>query len=385
MMCALRTPAATLIAVLFLAGGPPAFSDPPPDSPKDGRTYLKKPDEGIGKFVGLLYFEDPRPLADRGSKTTKVRVGTAFLVSEKHIVTCAHCISTHPDLLENGEKPYPRSKDFNAEGFGQNIYFAPGHHGTFETPLSHPAPAEVQPYGVYRVVGVNSIFKKYFEIPADVRPDDRKHFRRMHDVVVLELDRTTRPRVGGHLKLSDARLTNPKPLQAPTELIVNGYDSLAAAVNLPGGHERRSLWQLTRRGSLVLGFGPNLTVDLKQVILREWHQGLLSCTATGGASGGPIWVEADSGREVVGITLSRTEKESGSKAFGLFFTQKHIDFIKEGLKRQHVVEKNDNLSKIAEAWYGDQKLWPKIYEANRKLIGSKPGQIRAGQVLVIPE
>jgi len=49
----------------------------------------------------------------------------------------------------------------------------------------------------------------------------------------------------------------------------------------------------------------------------------------------------------------------------------------------YVVEKGDNLSKIAKKFYGDPNKWRKIYEANRDRI-KDPNKIRPGQVLVIP-
>ena len=49
----------------------------------------------------------------------------------------------------------------------------------------------------------------------------------------------------------------------------------------------------------------------------------------------------------------------------------------------YVVKKGDSLSKIAEEFYGDKMLYPKILEANRHLI-SDPNKIRVGQRLMIP-
>jgi nucleoid-associated protein YgaU len=49
----------------------------------------------------------------------------------------------------------------------------------------------------------------------------------------------------------------------------------------------------------------------------------------------------------------------------------------------YVVKKGDTLSKIAEEFYGDKMLYPKIFEANRHLL-SDPDRIKPGQKLRIP-
>jgi nucleoid-associated protein YgaU len=46
-----------------------------------------------------------------------------------------------------------------------------------------------------------------------------------------------------------------------------------------------------------------------------------------------------------------------------------------GEPRTYVVKKGDSLSKIAKQFYGDMKLWKKIFEANRDKI-SNPDLIR---------
>lgn len=48
------------------------------------------------------------------------------------------------------------------------------------------------------------------------------------------------------------------------------------------------------------------------------------------------------------------------------------------------VQKSDTLRRIAARVYGDQGRWQDIYEANRNLI-RMPEDVRAGQVLVVPE
>jgi nucleoid-associated protein YgaU len=49
----------------------------------------------------------------------------------------------------------------------------------------------------------------------------------------------------------------------------------------------------------------------------------------------------------------------------------------------YVVVSGDSLSKIAKREYGDAKLWPKIFEANKDLL-KDPNKIFPGQKLKIP-
>ena len=49
----------------------------------------------------------------------------------------------------------------------------------------------------------------------------------------------------------------------------------------------------------------------------------------------------------------------------------------------HEVAKGETLSKIAEQYYGDPSLYPKIFEANRDILDD-PSLIRVGQKLRIP-
>ncbi len=50
----------------------------------------------------------------------------------------------------------------------------------------------------------------------------------------------------------------------------------------------------------------------------------------------------------------------------------------------YVVQQGDTLTSIAQRAYGDGKLWPLIYNANKQVIGSNPNLIQVGQVLQIP-
>jgi nucleoid-associated protein YgaU len=47
------------------------------------------------------------------------------------------------------------------------------------------------------------------------------------------------------------------------------------------------------------------------------------------------------------------------------------------------VQKGDSLSKIAQKFYGDASLYPKIFEANKDSI-KNPNMIRVGQKIRIP-
>lgn len=55
-----------------------------------------------------------------------------------------------------------------------------------------------------------------------------------------------------------------------------------------------------------------------------------------------------------------------------------------GEVKQYVVVKGDTLAKIADRFYGDRSKWPRIYDANRKVIGKDPTLIKPGQTLTIP-
>ena len=49
----------------------------------------------------------------------------------------------------------------------------------------------------------------------------------------------------------------------------------------------------------------------------------------------------------------------------------------------YVVKSGDTLSKIAEEYYGDKMLYPKIFEANKDVL-QDPNKIKPGQKLRIP-
>jgi nucleoid-associated protein YgaU len=50
----------------------------------------------------------------------------------------------------------------------------------------------------------------------------------------------------------------------------------------------------------------------------------------------------------------------------------------------YVTQPGDSLWSIAEDFYGNGALWPKIYAANKQVIGDDPNAIYAGMTLTIP-
>ncbi|MGH7407293.1 MAG: LysM peptidoglycan-binding domain-containing protein [Candidatus Methylomirabilales bacterium] len=49
----------------------------------------------------------------------------------------------------------------------------------------------------------------------------------------------------------------------------------------------------------------------------------------------------------------------------------------------HQVGREDNLHLIAAYYYGDARQWPKVFAANRTLIGRNPSVIHKGQILTV--
>jgi nucleoid-associated protein YgaU len=52
---------------------------------------------------------------------------------------------------------------------------------------------------------------------------------------------------------------------------------------------------------------------------------------------------------------------------------------------EYVVQSGDTLRSIAEHQYGDATQWPRIYNANRDLIGPDPDALKAGMRLQLPD
>lgn len=57
---------------------------------------------------------------------------------------------------------------------------------------------------------------------------------------------------------------------------------------------------------------------------------------------------------------------------------------KKKKRKTYVVKRGDNLWNIAKKYYGNGSQWKKIYNQNKKVIGSNPNLIYPGQKYVIP-
>lgn len=68
------------------------------------------------------------------------------------------------------------------------------------------------------------------------------------------------------------------------------------------------------------------------------------------------------------VTKKKTTKRTNSKA----------------IPDTYIVKKGDSLWNLAKKFYGDISKYRKIYNANKKIIGSNPNKIRPGQMLKIP-
>lgn len=53
--------------------------------------------------------------------------------------------------------------------------------------------------------------------------------------------------------------------------------------------------------------------------------------------------------------------------------------------KTYKVVSGDSLRKISQKVYGNQGMWEKIYELNKKTIGSDPARLKVGMVLQLPE
>ena len=72
-----------------------------------------------------------------------------------------------------------------------------------------------------------------------------------------------------------------------------------------------------------------------------------------------------------------TESKGGMKSHS-------FEAKKSSAVESYTVKAGDTLSMIAKKFYGDEKLYTKIYEANKGLIGGSPDDIKVGQELKIP-
>jgi nucleoid-associated protein YgaU len=51
---------------------------------------------------------------------------------------------------------------------------------------------------------------------------------------------------------------------------------------------------------------------------------------------------------------------------------------------EYVVEAGDTMRGVAQKVYGDADLWPRIYAANRDVVGPDPDALQVGMRLRIP-
>lgn len=55
------------------------------------------------------------------------------------------------------------------------------------------------------------------------------------------------------------------------------------------------------------------------------------------------------------------------------------------MPQTYVTQTGDTLWGLAERFYGDGNWWTAIYEANRTVVGSDPNQLFGGKTLIIPD
>ena len=77
------------------------------------------------------------------------------------------------------------------------------------------------------------------------------------------------------------------------------------------------------------------------------------------------------------ININKNKKASAPKKTNAIVNTK-------SKPKTYTVKSGDSLYNIAKKYYGDGSKYTKIYEANKKIIGSNPNLIKAGQVLTIP-
>lgn len=78
------------------------------------------------------------------------------------------------------------------------------------------------------------------------------------------------------------------------------------------------------------------------------------------------------------ITVNKTTKKASVEK------QKTARVNNKSIPKTYKVKEGDCLYNIAKKFYGDGEKWKKIYDTNKKIIGSNPNLIKAGKVLTIP-
>jgi nucleoid-associated protein YgaU len=107
----------------------------------------------------------------------------------------------------------------------------------------------------------------------------------------------------------------------------------------------------------------------------------------GSRQGGPLASQAATGgRPTIVVATSAAVAPSASvlpsPSPSTLIAQSPV--VAQQASRQYIVQPGDTLRSIAQNEYGDASLWPRIYDANRDVIGSDPDALNAGTTLQIP-
>jgi nucleoid-associated protein YgaU len=104
-------------------------------------------------------------------------------------------------------------------------------------------------------------------------------------------------------------------------------------------------------------------------------------TSQGAGSFGDAKVKAEKAEAEMKALKEKAQKD-------LEAAQARVEAAKAKIKAQgrtYTVKPGDSLSAIAQQFYGKASKWPKIYEANKDIIGDNPDLIHPGQEFVIPD
>jgi nucleoid-associated protein YgaU len=115
--------------------------------------------------------------------------------------------------------------------------------------------------------------------------------------------------------------------------------------------------------------------------------GLVIGGTLGGRQGGPLTTQAGgNGRPtiVVGSAVASPSVQAGSPGPSPSASVAGATAVSSTGASQYVVQPGDTLRSIADQEYGDAALWPRIYQANRDVIGADPDNLVAGTTLQIP-
>ena len=84
------------------------------------------------------------------------------------------------------------------------------------------------------------------------------------------------------------------------------------------------------------------------------------------------------------IEIKKDTKKTADKKKAVVKKQEKARVSNKSKPKTYTVKAGDCLWNIAKKFYGDGSKYKKIYDANKKIIGSNPNLIYAGQVLTIP-